>query len=103
MRAQLSLPCLALLLGLCSSLGAAENTKPEESKRPLILLTNDDGINSAGIKALMKALPRVADVVVVAPATAASRSKSASASSKPNSSILAAPGVTCRRVRTPLH
>ncbi|MEE3054888.1 MAG: 5'/3'-nucleotidase SurE, partial [Planctomycetota bacterium] len=33
------------------------------------LLTNDDGINSAGIKALMKALPRVADVVVVAPAT----------------------------------
>ena len=69
MRSQLSLPCLALLLGLCSSLGAAENTKPEESKRPLILLTNDDGINSAGIKALMKALPRVADVVVVAPAT----------------------------------
>ena len=69
MRSQLSLPCLVLLLGLCSSLGAAENTKPEESKRPLILLTNDDGINSAGIKALMKALPRVADVVVVAPAT----------------------------------
>ena len=28
-----------------------------------------NGINSAGIKALMKALPRVADVVVVAPAT----------------------------------
>jgi 5'-nucleotidase len=69
MRAQLSLPCLALLLGLCPSLGAAENTESEESKRPLILLTNDDGINSAGIKALMKALPRVADVVVVAPAT----------------------------------
>lgn len=69
MRAQLSLPCLALLLGFCPSLGAAENTESEESKRPLILLTNDDGINSAGIKALMKALPRVADVVVVAPAT----------------------------------
>ena len=69
MRAQLSLPCLALLLGLCPSLGVAENTESEESKRPLILLTNDDGINSAGIKALMKALPRVADVVVVAPAT----------------------------------
>ena len=69
MRAQLSLPCLALLLGLCPSLGVAENTESEKSKRPLILLTNDDGINSAGIKALMKALPRVADVVVVAPAT----------------------------------
>ena len=69
MRAQLSLPCLALLLGLCPSLGVAENTESEKSKRPLILLTNDDGINSAGIKALMQALPRVADVVVVAPAT----------------------------------
>ena len=69
MRAQLSLPCLALFLGLCPSLGVAENTESEKLKRPLILLTNDDGINSAGIKALMKALPRVADVVVVAPAT----------------------------------
>ena len=69
MNSLLSSSCFVLLLGLFSSLVAEEKTNPEKLKRPLILLTNDDGINSTGIKALMKELPRVADVVVVAPAT----------------------------------
>jgi len=37
--------------------------------RPSILLTNDDGINSAGLWAAYEALAPVADVTVVAPAT----------------------------------
>ena len=35
--------------------------------RPRILVTNDDGINSAGLTALVKALARLGDVWVVAP------------------------------------
>ena len=37
------------------------------SERPLILVTNDDGINSRGIQALAEALLDVGEVVVVAP------------------------------------
>jgi 5'-nucleotidase len=41
---------------------------PKPSKeRPLILVSNDDGIGAAGIKALKKALKRLGDVYVVAP------------------------------------
>lgn len=40
-------------------------TKPKD--RPLILVTNDDGIHSAGIAALTKALKDIGDVYVVAP------------------------------------
>lgn len=36
--------------------------------RPLFLVTNDDGINSGGIKALGLALKKVGDVLMVAPA-----------------------------------
>lgn len=39
------------------------------SKRPSILVTNDDGINAPGIKHLWQALSSFADVTVVAPAT----------------------------------
>ncbi len=35
--------------------------------RPLLLVTNDDGIQAAGIQALIKALEPMAEVVVVAP------------------------------------
>lgn len=38
-------------------------------KRPLILVSNDDGYDSPGIYALVMSLRRIADVVVVAPAT----------------------------------
>lgn len=37
--------------------------------RPLILLTNDDGVSAAGLIALRKAVADIGDVVVVAPAT----------------------------------
>lgn len=37
------------------------------SERPLILVTNDDGINSRGIQALAEALLDIGEVVVVAP------------------------------------
>lgn len=37
--------------------------------RPLILITNDDGIYSSGIKQLWKSIHPFADVIIVAPAT----------------------------------
>ncbi|NCO63694.1 MAG: 5'/3'-nucleotidase SurE [Flavobacteriales bacterium] len=36
-------------------------------KKPLILVTNDDGINAPGIRALIEVLTDIGDVVVVAP------------------------------------
>ena len=36
--------------------------------RPLILITNDDGINSPGLLAMAESAERVGDVVIVAPA-----------------------------------
>ena len=36
-------------------------------KRPLILVTNDDGITAPGIRELIKAMNELGDVVVVAP------------------------------------
>ena len=37
------------------------------SNRPLILITNDDGITAPGIRALIKIMNKIGDVVVVAP------------------------------------
>lgn len=37
-------------------------------KKPLIVLTNDDGFGAPGLEALARALARVGRVVVVAPA-----------------------------------
>ena len=42
------------------------------SKRPLILVTNDDGINAPGIRALIEVMNEIGDVVVVAPDSAQS-------------------------------
>lgn len=39
------------------------------TRRPLILICNDDGVHAPGIKHLWKALRAVADLVVIAPAT----------------------------------
>lgn len=36
-------------------------------ERPLLLLSNDDGVNAKGIQELIKALRPVADLIVVAP------------------------------------
>ena len=36
-------------------------------KRPLILVTNDDGINAPGIRTLISVVKNIADVIVVAP------------------------------------
>lgn len=36
-------------------------------KKPLILVTNDDGVSSKGLKTLTKALKTIADVLVIAP------------------------------------
>ena len=36
-------------------------------KRPLILVTNDDGINAPGIRALISVVKNIGDVIVVAP------------------------------------
>jgi 5'-nucleotidase len=42
------------------------------SKRPLILVTNDDGINAPGIRALIQVMKEIGDIVVVAPDSAQS-------------------------------
>lgn len=41
--------------------------KYEMKKRPLILITNDDGITAPGIRALIEVMKEIGDVVVVAP------------------------------------
>lgn len=38
-----------------------------ENKRPLILVTNDDGIKASGLESLVKMLKTIGDVVIVAP------------------------------------
>ena len=37
------------------------------SKKPLILVTNDDGITAPGIRALVEIMTELGEVVVVAP------------------------------------
>ena len=37
------------------------------SKKPLILITNDDGITAPGIRSLINVMNQIGDVVVVAP------------------------------------
>ena len=37
------------------------------TKRPLILVTNDDGISAPGIRSLIKVMNDFGDVIVVAP------------------------------------
>ena len=37
------------------------------NKRPLILVTNDDGITAPGIRALIQIMNTIGDVIVVAP------------------------------------
>ena len=38
-----------------------------KKERPVILVTNDDGITAPGIRSLVKAVKELGDVVVVAP------------------------------------
>ena len=55
--------CFLFSLLASSSLSAEEGGKAGGAVRPLVLLTNDDGINSPAIKAVMRELPNIADVV----------------------------------------
>jgi 5'-nucleotidase len=41
--------------------------KPEKKDRPLILVTNDDGVTAPGIRALVEAMAPLGNIVVVAP------------------------------------
>ena len=45
----------------------AKKTKQTSGKKPLILVTNDDGIYAPGIRALIEAVKDLGEVVVVAP------------------------------------
>ncbi|MBI2346611.1 MAG: 5'/3'-nucleotidase SurE [Deltaproteobacteria bacterium] len=49
------------------AVGNSPLKRPNNHRRPLILVTNDDGVYSEGIRALAKALRQVGHVVVVAP------------------------------------
>lgn len=63
----------ALIIKLSSMANAkkamAKSTKGKEdkNKKPVILVTNDDGITAPGIKNLVEAVKELGDVVVVAP------------------------------------
>ena len=41
----------------------------QSRRKPLILVTNDDGIHAPGIRALAKAMDEIGEVVVIAPST----------------------------------
>ncbi len=43
------------------------NIKEMENNRPLIMVTNDDGVNAPGIRTLIKLMRKLGDVLVVAP------------------------------------
>ena len=47
------------------------------AKRPLILATNDDGINAPGLKYLVSIVSQIGDVVIVAPDSAKSATSQA--------------------------
>ena len=44
-----------------------EKNQKEMKERPLILVTNDDGITAPGIRALIEVMNEIGDVFVVAP------------------------------------
>lgn len=59
---------LGLSLSACTHAQADESQKsPDQDRRYRILVTNDDGIDSAGIRTLAVALAKFADVYVSAP------------------------------------
>lgn len=49
--------------------GPCDNSAQPMANRPLLLLTNDDGVSAAGLTALRQCVADIGDVVVVAPAT----------------------------------
>jgi 5'-nucleotidase len=60
----------------------ARTTTPS-TRRPLVVLTNDDGVHAPGIRALGRALSAIAEVVVVAPETEQSSTSHALTLSRP--------------------
>ncbi len=58
---------LTLLLPLFASLSGSAFANDSLERRPRVLLTNDDGIDAPGLRALAAELAITADVVVVAP------------------------------------
>jgi len=70
-----SATCLACLLAAALAGGGwrlAAGLAQEAAARPVILLTNDDGIGAEGLRAIAAALGRVGDVIIAAPARHAS-------------------------------
>jgi 5'-nucleotidase len=63
------------------------------SERPLILITNDDGVQAAGIRALQQAVVGLGDVVVVAPSREQSGTSHAITIDRPLRHIAHAPNV----------
>ncbi len=58
-----------MILCLIIARGTAEERKDAAPpRRPLILLTNDDGIEAAGLKAVLEELEKVGEVLVAVPA-----------------------------------
>ena len=62
MKKQIAVLILIVVLAVVASAGAQE-----ESTRPFILISNDDGYDKPGIQALAAAFAKLGDVVVVAP------------------------------------
>lgn len=68
-----------------------------EMKRPLILISNDDGIQAKGIAELTKMAKAYGDVVVVAPNSAMSGMSSALTSEAPLRAVLVSEEEGCKR------
>ena len=64
---RLAILCSLALPALAPTAGAQEIT-PSPDRAPVILVTNDDGIDSPGLHALVLEMAKVGEVVVVAPA-----------------------------------
>src|SRR5262245_19484221 len=62
------------------------------TERPLILISNDDGVNAAGIAALAKGLEDLGDIVVVAPAREQSAMSHAISLDRPLRKTVVRPG-----------
>lgn len=66
-RGARALGALLMLLALAASWILAAGPAEEPARRPVILLTNDDGVGAVGIRAIAEALTRIGEVIIVAP------------------------------------
>lgn len=73
------------------------------TKKPLILISNDDGYHAKGINSLIDMLRDIADIIVCAPESARSGFATAFSATVPYASSCAATRWVCRCGRATAH